>query len=201
MDPMITSALISGGSNILGGLLGGGGGGSAKRFRNRQQDFAEDAFLRQTEHRVDDMKRAGINPIMAVGGGVHPGSPTQAPNSDNPSSAKQAQTAKQQLALNAARTLAEIKNLNANTDLTNEKTDTQDNITAASNLPAEMTETLLNLLGGKGATANSAKDLRETVKNIPENLRSTKRKNDHMFKYNRTQQAIKNALRTQNMKP
>ena len=67
------------GSNIAG--LFGGGSGSAKRFRNEQMDFAQEQFAYQKQlndngiqMKVEDMKRAGLNPILAAQSGLSSGS-------------------------------------------------------------------------------------------------------------------------------
>lgn len=74
MDPLIGAALISGGSNLLGGLIGGGSsaGGGIDGARNWQK-WMDDTKVQRL---VRDAKKANINPLAALGVGSYTGSPS-----------------------------------------------------------------------------------------------------------------------------
>lgn len=64
MDPLIGGALISGASNLLGGLLGQSSSSwQFERQRNMQYDFAKNGI----QWKVEDAKKAGIHPLAALG--------------------------------------------------------------------------------------------------------------------------------------
>lgn len=66
MDPIVTSSLISAGSNLLGGLLGGKKDNSAKIAAQNyamQKEFAQNGI----RWKVADAKAAGIHPLAALG--------------------------------------------------------------------------------------------------------------------------------------
>lgn len=123
--------LVSGAGAVAG--LFGGGEGSAKRFRNRQQDFNEYAFKHGVRIRRDDLIDAGINPILAAGG-LSPSAPTNAPNAETPSSAKQANTARSMVGSTIAANMASAKQANQNAETgkkVEQLTQTQDQKTKA----------------------------------------------------------------------
>lgn len=66
MDPIVTSALISAGSNLLGGLFGGGDDDAediAEQNAQLQREFAQNGI----RWKVADAKAAGIHPLAALG--------------------------------------------------------------------------------------------------------------------------------------
>lgn len=64
MDPLIGAALVSGGSNLLGGLLGSSAASQqAEQNRQMQLMFAQNAI----QWKVADAKKAGVHPLFALG--------------------------------------------------------------------------------------------------------------------------------------
>ena len=63
MDPIVTSALISGGSSLLGGLLGKDKGPSARAQRNDMKKIEEARY----KWLVKGAQRAGFNPLTVLG--------------------------------------------------------------------------------------------------------------------------------------
>lgn len=74
MDPIIGAALISSGSNLLGGFLGSKGKLSTRKTMRLQYDYQR--LLNQTgvQDRVNDARAAGIHPVYAMGSNINPGS-------------------------------------------------------------------------------------------------------------------------------
>jgi len=79
MDPLLGSALISGASNILGGLFG-----QSAADKNRQAQVQQAELNRQTQidfakkaiqWKVEDAKSAGIHPLYALGASTQSYSP------------------------------------------------------------------------------------------------------------------------------
>lgn len=63
MEPIITSALIGAGGNLLGGLISNATSNSASREEyERQKEFAQNSI----SWRVADAKRAGLHPLYAL---------------------------------------------------------------------------------------------------------------------------------------
>jgi len=71
MDPIIGSALISGGSSLLGGLLGKS---SAKKAAAAANAFTEKQMKNRHQWEVQDLKAAGLNPILSAGSAPSMGS-------------------------------------------------------------------------------------------------------------------------------
>jgi len=65
MDPLVGSAIISGGSSLLGGLFGNN---SAKKAAKRQMEFQERMARNAHQYEVEDLTKAGLNPVLSAGG-------------------------------------------------------------------------------------------------------------------------------------
>lgn len=75
MDPLVTSSLISAGSNLLGGLFGGGSNNKQRsRALEDQYDMTRRYALEQPSWIAEGAKRAGFHPLAALNM-----SPAQAP--------------------------------------------------------------------------------------------------------------------------
>ena len=67
MDPIIGGALIGGGASILGGLLGGHQQHSSAVEQQRlANEFSEKAYKHRHQWQVEDLKKAGLNPMLSA---------------------------------------------------------------------------------------------------------------------------------------
>lgn len=80
MDPLIGAGLISGGANLIGGLFGNS---SAKREAARNREFQERMARYAHTYEVEDLRRAGLNPILSANGGAATPSGSMADVGDN----------------------------------------------------------------------------------------------------------------------
>lgn len=109
--PLVGAGLITGGASLLGGLLGNN---SASKEAQKNREFQERMAKNAHQYEVEDLRKAGLNPILSGLGGQGASTPGGATaNVKDPitpaiSSALQAQMTEQQL-----------KNIGASTDKLN----------------------------------------------------------------------------------
>lgn len=65
MDPMTVSALVGGGTSLLGGLFGSK---SNEKAAKKQMEFQLSAMQNAHQWEVADLRKAGLNPILSAGG-------------------------------------------------------------------------------------------------------------------------------------
>lgn len=155
---MIGSALLAAGGNIIGGLIGKSGQAAANRanlkIAREQMAFQERMSNTAYQRSAKDLEKAGLNRILALG----------SPASSPAGASATMQNEKAMLAqgvMNSAMQVAQIRNLNAQSKLTENKA----NITSGA---SEVGETV-----GKGV--KTAMDVVEDAfQNAPETLQKFK---------------------------
>lgn len=70
--PLVAASLISGGASILGGLMGSSSAKSANKAAAKEAELNR-AFQREMaqnahQYEVEDLRKAGLNPILSAGG-------------------------------------------------------------------------------------------------------------------------------------
>lgn len=118
MDPLIGAALIGGASTLIGGLVGDSGQKAANRanlqIAREQMAFQERMSSTAIRRRADDMKAAGLNPILAAG---QPASTPAGASAVMQNTKRMRAQATQAMATNAANLrLLNSQNLNVNAD-------------------------------------------------------------------------------------
>lgn len=119
MDPVTGSALITAGGQLLGGLLGSKGQASANaanlKIAREQMAFQERMSSSAYQRSASDLKKAGLNRILALG------SPASSPQ--GASATMQNEKAMiGQAVQNAAMSAAQVRNINAQTKKTQTET-------------------------------------------------------------------------------
>lgn len=121
MDPTLAGSLVIGGSNLLGGLLGYSGAQRANQANidlgREQREWQQWMTGQAHQIEVNDLKAAGLNPILSVNAGANTPSPglPQVSNAMEPLGSALASGAKEALGfkLAAAKQKEEIELLKA----------------------------------------------------------------------------------------
>jgi hypothetical protein len=142
------------GGNILGSLVGHG---TALARQRDAQDFSADQFARRYQITTEDMKKAGLNPMLAYsqGGGNAPTSSAASANS--PEYGTSAINAKLQTQLNAA----QVANIQEDTRVKAEQAALVRAQTAQASSSASMADANITKIG------QEVQNLKEQFKNIP----------------------------------
>nr|UXQ88058.1 MAG: DNA pilot protein [Microvirus sp.] len=122
-------SMLPTGGPILSAIGGWFGNRAAKHSAKRQQDFQERMSNTSHQREVEDLKAAGLNPILSANSGASSPSGAQAPQQDIIGPAVGT-------ALQAKRLRADLELIQANTENINAKTDGQYNQNDISNVSA-----------------------------------------------------------------
>lgn len=110
--------LLALGGQVLGGFLGRSGARQQNQLQmqlaDKQMNFQRQMSSTAFQRAANDLERAGLNRILALGKPASTPSGAMAPVVNEKATMAQA-------AMNSARTMAEVKNINANTKLTESK--------------------------------------------------------------------------------
>jgi hypothetical protein len=166
MDPLTVSALIGAGSQIIGGLIGDSGQKAANRanlqIAREQMAFQERMSSTAVQRRVQDMRAAGINPILAAGA---PASSPAGASAVMANAKRMRAEAVQRSATTAAQLrLMNSQNLNVNADTALKIAQANETQSRDARTQAETQNVILSAAGI--STANQIKELDRQIREL-----------------------------------
>lgn len=135
----------------LGAVSGVGDYFSAKSLQNDSQSFTKQMMRNKHQWQVQDLKAAGLNPILSAGGGAPMGGSGIASAGNPVSKGISTALAAQLLQKQIQKIDAEINNIGADTNV-------KDNVSSISDLPASLAQQALGFIDNRAAEFSSAVD-------------------------------------------
>lgn len=170
MDPLVSSALISTGGSLLGGMFGGGN--DAEGLQRDQLQFQKEQFKLQkdlaysgNQIRANDLEKAGLNRILAMNPSGSPSaSPVSPVNVDTPSAQTQASTAKKLMYAQIANIAADTAKKWSEKDAVDASADSTRTNTSIKSPIAEAMDAITELIGGRGTGSKVGKTVHSSAK-------------------------------------